>query len=84
MQNIRIRRAHDPSHGGQNAETSYCQIAADELGFRVGDVRFKHQDDAGFYTMTPDTSTNLTVNGWAVRANSKTLSISWGLRMLWP
>ncbi len=59
--------------GGQNAETSYCQIAADELGFRVEDVRFKHQDDAGFYTMTPDTSTNLTVNGWAVRHAARML-----------
>ena len=59
--------------GGQNAETSYCQIAADELGFRVEDIRFKHQDDAGFYTMTPDTSTNLTVNGWAVRHAARQL-----------
>ncbi|MBN1629894.1 MAG: xanthine dehydrogenase family protein molybdopterin-binding subunit, partial [Thermoleophilia bacterium] len=59
--------------GGQNAETSYCQIAADELGFRVEDVRFKHQDDAGFYTMTPDTSTNLAVNGWAVRHAARLL-----------
>jgi CO/xanthine dehydrogenase Mo-binding subunit len=40
---------------------------------RVEDVRFKHQDDAGFYTMTPDTSTNLTVNGWAVRHAARML-----------
>ncbi len=59
--------------GGQNAETAYCQIAADELGFRVEDVRFKHQDDAGFFTMTPDTSTNLSVNGWAVRHAARLL-----------
>ena len=59
--------------GGQNAETTYCQIAADELGFRVEDIRFKHQDDAGFYTMTPDTSTNLAVNGWAVRHAARQL-----------
>ena len=58
---------------GVNGETSYCQIAADELGFRVQDVRFKHQDDAGFFTMTPDTSTNLTVNGWAVRHAARLL-----------
>ncbi len=59
--------------GGQNAETSYCQIAADELGFRLQDVRFKHQDDAGFYTMTPDTSTNLSINGFAVRNAARLL-----------
>jgi xanthine dehydrogenase molybdenum-binding subunit len=59
--------------GGQNAETTYCQIAADELGVRMQDVRFKHQDDAGFYTMTPDTSTNLSVNGWAVRHTARML-----------
>ena len=59
--------------GGQNSQTSYCQIAADELGFRVEDIRFKHQDDAGFYTMTPDTSTNLSVNGWAVRHAARQL-----------
>jgi len=59
--------------GGQNAETTYCQIAADELGFKVEDVRFKHQEDAGFYTMTPDTSTNLSVNGWAVRHAARLL-----------
>jgi CO/xanthine dehydrogenase Mo-binding subunit len=53
--------------GGQNAETTYCQIAADEIGLKVEDVRYKPQIDAGFYTMTPDTSTNLSVNGWAIR-----------------
>ena len=53
--------------GGQNAETSYCQIAADELGLRVEDVRYKQQIDAGFFSMTPDTSTNLSINGYAVR-----------------
>ncbi|MBN1189067.1 MAG: xanthine dehydrogenase family protein molybdopterin-binding subunit [Dehalococcoidales bacterium] len=53
--------------GGQNAETSYCQIAADELGFRVEDVAFQQQIDAGVFTMTPDTSTNLCVNGYAIR-----------------
>jgi CO/xanthine dehydrogenase Mo-binding subunit len=52
---------------GLNAETAYCQIAADELGLRVEDIRFKQQMDAGFFTMTPDTSTNMSVNGYAVR-----------------
>jgi CO/xanthine dehydrogenase Mo-binding subunit len=59
--------------GGQNAETTYCQIAADELGIRVEDVRYKAQIDAGFFTMTPDTSTNLSVNGWAVRHCARVL-----------
>ncbi len=52
---------------GVNAETSYCQIAADELGMRIEDVRYKAQIDAGFFAMTPDTSTNMSVNGFAVR-----------------
>lgn len=58
---------------GVNAETAYCQIAADELGVPVETVRFKHQEDAGFFTMTPDTSTNLAVNGWAVRNAARLL-----------
>jgi CO/xanthine dehydrogenase Mo-binding subunit len=58
---------------GVNAETAYCQIAADELGVPIESVRFKHQDDAGFYTMTPDTSTNLSINGWAVRGAARQL-----------
>jgi CO/xanthine dehydrogenase Mo-binding subunit len=53
--------------GGQNAETTYCQIAADEVGLKVENVYFQQQIDAGFYTMTPDTSTNLSVNGWAIK-----------------
>ena len=52
---------------GVNAETAYCQITADELGLRIEDVRYKGQIDAGFFTMTPDTSTNMSVNGAAVR-----------------
>ena len=58
---------------GVNAETSYCQIAADELGMNVKDVRFKPQIDAGFFTMTPDTSTNMSVNGFAVRSAARLL-----------
>jgi CO/xanthine dehydrogenase Mo-binding subunit len=52
---------------GVNAQTAYCQVAADELGLRMEDVRFKGQIDAGFFTMTADTSTNMSVNGAAVR-----------------
>jgi len=58
---------------GVNAETTYCQIAADELGVPLESVRFKHMDDAGFFPMTPDTSTNLAVNGWAVRNAARIL-----------
>jgi xanthine dehydrogenase molybdenum-binding subunit len=52
---------------GVSAETAYCQIAADELGFRYEHVHYRPFDDAGFVPMTPDSSTNLAVNGWAVR-----------------
>jgi CO/xanthine dehydrogenase Mo-binding subunit len=52
---------------GVNAETTYCQIAADELGMRIEDVHYKSQIDTGFFAMTPDSSTNTSVNGFAIR-----------------
>ncbi len=58
---------------GVNGETAYCQIAADELGMRMEDVRYKGQIDAGFFAMTPDTSTNMSVNGAAVRSCARML-----------
>jgi CO/xanthine dehydrogenase Mo-binding subunit len=58
---------------GVNAETAYCQIAADELGMRLEDVFYKPQIDAGFYAMTPDSSTNTSVNGFAVRSAARLL-----------
>jgi CO/xanthine dehydrogenase Mo-binding subunit len=58
---------------GVNSETAYIQIAADELGVPFDWIRFKHQDDAGFFPMTPDTSTNLSINGWAVRHAARIL-----------
>jgi CO/xanthine dehydrogenase Mo-binding subunit len=58
---------------GVNAETTYCQIAADELGMKMEDVRYKGQIDAGFFAMTPDTSTNLSINGSAVRSCARLL-----------
>ncbi|MBA7574656.1 4-hydroxybenzoyl-CoA reductase subunit alpha [subsurface metagenome] len=58
---------------GVNAETAYCQVAADELGMRVEDVNYKAQIDAGFFAMTPDTSTNMSVNGFAVRNAARLL-----------
>jgi CO/xanthine dehydrogenase Mo-binding subunit len=58
---------------GVNAETAYCQIAADELGMRVEDVFYRPQIDPGFYAMTPDSSTNTSVNGFAVRNAARLL-----------
>jgi len=58
---------------GVNAETAYCQVAADELGMRIEDVNYKAQIDAGFFAMTPDTSTNMSVNGFAVRNAARLL-----------
>jgi CO/xanthine dehydrogenase Mo-binding subunit len=58
---------------GVNAETAYCQIAADELGMRMEDVFYKPQLDAGFFAMTPDSSTNMSVNGFAVRNAARLL-----------
>lgn len=53
--------------------TAYCQIAADELGFRYGDVQYRPFDETGFTPMTPDSSTNLAINGWAVRNAARQL-----------
>ncbi|HSW40078.1 MAG TPA: xanthine dehydrogenase family protein molybdopterin-binding subunit [Acidobacteriota bacterium] len=58
---------------GVNAETAYCQIAADELGMKVEDVFYRPHIDPGFFTMTPDSSTNMSVNGFAVRNAARIL-----------
>jgi xanthine dehydrogenase molybdenum-binding subunit len=58
---------------GVNAETAYCQIAADELGMKIEDVYYRPHHDTGFYPMTPDTSTNMSVNGYAVRNAARLL-----------
>jgi len=58
---------------GVNAETAYCQVAADELGMRIEDVHYRPQIDAGFFTMTPDSSTNMSVNGFAIRNAARLL-----------
>jgi CO/xanthine dehydrogenase Mo-binding subunit len=58
---------------GLNAETACCQIAADELGMRIEDVNYIGRIDAGFYAMTPDSSTNMSVNGYAVRNAARLL-----------
>jgi CO/xanthine dehydrogenase Mo-binding subunit len=61
---------------GVNAETAYCQIAADELGMCLEDVHYNPQIDAGFFTMTPDQSTNMSVNGFAIRNAARLLKRS--------
>jgi CO/xanthine dehydrogenase Mo-binding subunit len=58
---------------GTNGETAYCQVAADELGVRLEDVQFRAQIDAGFFTMTPDTSTNLVINSFTTRNAARAL-----------
>jgi CO/xanthine dehydrogenase Mo-binding subunit len=58
---------------GVNSETSLCQIVADELGMRVEDVYYRPHNDTGFFTMTPDSSTNMSVNGYAIRNAARLL-----------
>ncbi|MGD0663098.1 MAG: molybdopterin cofactor-binding domain-containing protein [Syntrophorhabdales bacterium] len=58
---------------GVCAETAYCQIAADELGFRYEDVQYRPFEESGFTPMTPDCSTNLSINGWATRNAARQL-----------
>ncbi len=52
---------------GVNAETTYCQVVAEELGMRTEDVFFRQQDDAYLPLMTPDGSCNLTSNGYLMQ-----------------
>ena len=58
---------------GVNAETAYCQIVADEIGMKIEDVFYRPHIDPGFFTMTPDSSTNMSVNGFAVRHAARML-----------
>lgn len=58
---------------GVNAETAYCQIAADELGMKINDVFYRPHFDPGFFAMTPDSSTNMSVNGFAIRNAARLL-----------
>ena len=58
---------------GVNAETSYCQVVADELGMRLEDVFYRPHTDPGFFAMTPDSSTNMSVNGSAIRNAARIL-----------
>jgi len=52
---------------GVNAETTYCQVVADELGARFEDVYFRQQVDVYLPAMSPDGSCNLTTNGYVMR-----------------
>ena len=58
---------------GVNAETAYCQAAADELGMRVEDIYYKNKVDAGHYAMTPDSSSNTSINVFATRSAARKL-----------
>lgn len=58
---------------GVNAETAYCQIAADEMGMKIEGVFYRPHVDSGFFTATPDSSTNMSVNGFAVRHAARIL-----------
>jgi xanthine dehydrogenase molybdenum-binding subunit len=58
---------------GVEAENSYCRIAADEIGLRLEDVHYNPQFDPGFFRQTPDSSTNMSINGWAVRHAARIL-----------
>ncbi|MEW6184414.1 MAG: xanthine dehydrogenase family protein molybdopterin-binding subunit [Thermodesulfobacteriota bacterium] len=61
------------SDNGVDAENSYCLIAADELGMKLEDVHYNPRFDPGFFRMTPDSSTNMAVNGFAVRNAARIL-----------
>jgi CO/xanthine dehydrogenase Mo-binding subunit len=52
---------------GVNAETSYCQIVAEEIGMKVEDVFFRQGDDTYLPLMTPDGSCNLATNGYLMQ-----------------
>lgn len=58
---------------GVDAENSYCRIAADELGMKLEDIYYNPRVDPGFFRMTPDSSTNMAVNGFAVRNAARIL-----------
>ena len=51
---------------GVNAETTYCEVVAEELGMRVEDVFYRQQDGDHFALMTPDGSCNLTTNSYVL------------------
>jgi xanthine dehydrogenase molybdenum-binding subunit len=56
---------------GVNAESTYCQIVAEEMGMLRADVFFRQQDDVHLPLMTPDGSCNLTTNGYVMKKLAK-------------
>ncbi len=58
---------------GVDAENTYCQIVADELGMRLEDVHFNPQFDPGFHLNSPDSSCGMSINGWLARHAARTL-----------
>ena len=56
---------------GVNAETTYCEIVAEELGVRIADVFFRQQDDVYLPLMTPDGACNLCTNGYVMKKVAK-------------
>lgn len=68
---------------GVNAETTYCQVVAEEMGVRLEDVFFRQQDDVYLPLMTPDGSCNLCTNGYVMQkvarmAKQKLLELATG------
>jgi len=58
---------------GLNAETTYCEVVAEELGVRYEDVFYRQQDDVHLALMTPDGSCNLTTNAYVLKKATKRL-----------
>ena len=58
---------------GVDAENTYCQIVADELGMRLEDVHYNPHFDPGFHLNSPDSSSGMSVNGWAARHAARIL-----------
>jgi xanthine dehydrogenase molybdenum-binding subunit len=56
---------------GLNAESTYCDIAADTLGVLPEVVHFRIMEDPGFFLMSPDGSCNLCNNGYVIRKAAK-------------
>ena len=56
-----------------NAETAYCQIVADEIGLRIEDVFYQAPRLSRLLRHGAGSSTNLSVNGFAVRHAARKL-----------
>ena len=55
-----------PDHG-LNAATSYCQLAAEEIGLNISDVYFKPNTEGhGIELQPPASASGMSVNGWAI------------------